>query len=148
MIRVKHIIAHRGPPFILDSNMTAAEASSFLLEHHIGGAPVVKGKDLVGFCSERDIVYRVVAAKRDPDATRVSDIMSANVLSGSPKDSAVDCENRMRERHVRHMPIVEDGVIVACISLRNLLQSELSEYKLEVESLTEYIRGPAPPLLP
>ena len=46
------------------------------------------------------------------------------------------------------MPIVEDGVIVACISLRNLLQSELSEYKLEVESLTEYICGPTPPPQP
>lgn len=148
MIRVKHIIAHRGPPFILNSNMTAAYASSFLLEHHIGGAPVVTENELVGFCSERDIVYRVVADKRDPDATKVSDIMSTNVLSGSPGDTAADCEKRMRKRHVRHMPIVDHGVVVACISLRNLLQSELSEYKLEVESLTEYICGPTPPLLP
>ena len=106
-----------------------------------------KGK-LVGFCSERDIVYRVVADKRDPDATKVSDIMSSNVLFGSPGDSAVECEDRMRKRHVRHMPIVEEGVIVACISLRNLLQSELREFKLEVESLTEYICGPTPPVLP
>lgn len=148
MIRVKHIIARRGPPFILDSNMTAAEASRFLLEHHIGGAPVITDEKLVGFCSERDIVYRVVADERDPDATKVSDIMSANVLSGSPGDTAAECERRMRKRHVRHMPIVDDGVVVACISLRNLLQSELLEYKQEVESLTEYICGPTPPLLP
>jgi len=148
MIRVKHIISRRGAPFLLDSNMTAAQASSFLLEHHIGGAPVISKGKLVGFCSERDIVYRVVANKRDPDATKVSDIMSDNVLSGSPEDTAVECEERMRKRHVRHMPILENGEIVACISLRNLLQSELSEYKLEVESLTEYICGPTPPLLP
>ena len=99
-----------------------------------------KGK-LVGFCSERDIVYRVVAAKRDPDVTKVSQIMSADVVSASPEETAPDCEDRMRDRHVRHLPIVEDGKVVACISLRNLLQSELKEYRLEVESLTEYIRG-------
>ena len=141
MIRVKHIISHRGPAFILDSNMTATEASGFLLEHHIGGAPVVTDGQLVGFCSERDIVYRVIAEKRDPDATKVSEIMSRNVLSGNPEDSAFDCERVMRERHIRHMPIVEGGKVAACISLRNLLQSELKEYKLEIDSLTEYIRG-------
>ena len=141
MIRVRHIIAHRSAPFLLDADMTAAEASRFLLDHHIGGAPVTKKGKLVGFCSERDITYRVVAEKRDPDKIKVSEIMSANVLSGSPDDTSVDCEERMRERHVRHLPIVEDGKVVACISLRNLLQSELNEYKLEVESLTEYIRG-------
>jgi len=141
MIRVRHIIAHRSAPFILDAEMTAGEASRFLLEHHIGGAPVTKKGELVGFCSERDIVYRVVAKNCDPEVTRVSEIMSSNVLSGTPNDTATECEDRMRKRHVRHMPIVENGKIVACISFRNLLQSELNEYKLEVESLTEYIRG-------
>ena len=141
MIRVRHIIAHRAPPFLLDADMTAAEASRFLLRHHIGGAPVNKDGQLVGFCSERDIVYRVVAKNLDPDATKVSEVMSAEVLSGAPNDTATDCEDRMRQRHVRHLPIVEDGKVVACISLRNLLQSELREYKLEVKSLTEYIRG-------
>ena len=142
MIRVRHIIADRAPPFLLDADMTAAEASRFLLGHHIGGAPVEKDGQLVGFCSERDIVYRVVAKKLDPDETKVSEIMGTDVLSGAPDDTVVDCEDRMRERHVRHLPIVgEDGKVVACISLRNLLQSELKEYKLEVKSLTEYIRG-------
>ena len=141
MIRVRHIIAHRSSPFLLTVDMSASDASRFLLDHHIGGAPVVKDGKLVGFCSERDIVYRVVAEKRDPDATKLSDVMSGNILSGHPEDTAVDCEKLMRERHVRHMPIVEDGKVVACISFRNLLQSELREYKLEVKSLTEYIRG-------
>ena len=141
MIRVRHIIANRSGAMILDADMTTAEASRFLMENHIGGAPVIKDGELVGFCSERDIVYRVVAAKRDPDATKISQIMSTKVLFGSPEETVIDCEDKMRERHVRHLPIVEDGKVVACISLRNLLQSELKEFKLEVESLTEYIRG-------
>ena len=141
MIRVRHIIANRAAPFVLDVSMTAAQASRFLREHHIGGAPVTEDGRLVGFCSERDIVYRVVAKQRDPSATEVSEIMSADILWGTPNDTATDCEDKMRARHVRHMPIVEGGEVIACISLRDLLQSELKQYKLEVESLTEYIRG-------
>jgi len=47
----------------------------------------------------------------------------------------------MQNAHVRHLPIVEDGKVIACISLRNLLQSDLSETRFEVSCLTDYIRG-------
>ena len=97
--------------------------------------------ELVGFCSERDIVYRVVAEKRDPDTTGIEEIMSSDVICAGSHDTVEDCEDVMREGHVRHLPIVEDGEIVACISLRNLLSSELNEVEFEVECLTEYIRG-------
>lgn len=141
MIRVSHIIANRARPFILDAKESVAEASRFLRKHHVGGAPVTEDGRLVGFCSERDIVYRVVGDGRDPDKTVVAEIMSTNVITASPSETALQCEDKMREAHVRHLPIVKDGEVVACISLRNVLKSELAEYKLEVDCLTDYIRG-------
>ncbi len=141
MIRVAEIIEHRAPPFLLDVEMNALEASRFLRKHHIGGAPVVRGGRIVGFCSERDIVYRVVAEKRDPEGLKIEEIMSRDVLCGSPEEPVLECEHAMREAHVRHMPIVKNGEVVACISLRDLLQSELGESKGEVHLLTDYIRG-------
>ncbi len=141
MIRVAQIIGHRALPFLLDADLNGVEASRFLRKHHIGGAPVVRGDRLVGFCSERDIVYRIVAEKQDPEGLRIEEVMSRDVLCGSPEDAVVECEHAMREAHVRHMPILKDGKVVACISLRDLLQSELSESKDEVDLLTDYIRG-------
>ena len=141
MIQVAEIIEHRAPPFLLDAELNAVEASRFLRNHHIGGAPVIRGGRLVGFFSERDIVYRVVAEKQDPESLRIEEVMSRDVLCGSPEDSVVKCEHAMREAHVRHMPIVKDGKVVTCISLRDLLQSELSESKGEVDLLTDYIRS-------
>ena len=141
MRRVIDIIANRAEPFLLDSAMNATEASRFLREHHIGGAPVTEDGRLVGFCSERDIVYRVVAKGRDPDVTEVSEIMSADVLAAAPGDTVARCESMMQKAHVRHLPIIEDGRVIACISLRNLLQSDLSETRFEVSCLTDYIRG-------
>jgi len=126
---------------LLDEEMTVAEASKFLREHHVGGAPVTRNGELTGFCSERDFVYRVLAAGRDPDQTKVSDIMSRNVVTATPAETAVECEDKMRDAHIRHLPIIEDGEILACISLRNVLRTELEEFKLEVDCLTEYIRG-------
>ncbi|TDJ70785.1 MAG: CBS domain-containing protein [Planctomycetota bacterium] len=141
MRRVIDIIANRAEPFLLDSAMNATEASRFLREHHIGGAPVTENGRLVGFCSERDIVYRVVARSRDPDETKVAEIMSPDVLAARPGDTVDQCETMMQNAHVRHLPIIEDGKVIACISLRNLLVSDLSETRFEVSCLTEYIRG-------
>ena len=141
MRRVIDIIANRAEPFLLDLEMNATEASCFLREHHIGGAPVTEDGQLVGFCSERDIVYRVVAKKLDPDAVTIAEIMSADVLAAKPGDTVARCESMMQNAHVRHLPIVEDGKVIACISLRNLLQSDLSETRFEVSCLTDYIRG-------
>ncbi len=141
MIRVAEIISHRAPPFLLDAELNAAEAARFLRKHHIGGAPVIRDGRLVGFISERDIVYRVVAEKRDPEGVRIEEVMSRDVLYGHPEDTVAQCEHAMREAHVRHMPIVKDGKVLTCISLRDLLQSELSESKDEVDLLTDYIRG-------
>lgn len=141
MILVRHIIEHRPLPFLLSTQQSVVEASRFLRKHHIGGAPVVKDGDLVGFCSERDLVYRVVAEKRDPAETTVEEIMSRDVVSAHSEDRVEECERTMKLHHVRHLPIVEGNKVVACISLRDLLQSELDESEIQVQCLTEYIRG-------
>jgi predicted transcriptional regulator len=141
MHRVGEIIGHRAHPFLLDARMSVLDAARFLRKHRIGGAPIVDGHMLVGFCSERDIVYRIVAEERSPGETLVTEIMSRDVVVGSPKDSIQDCEHAMREAHVRHLPIVKDGEVVACISLRDVLQSELADSEVETESLKEYIRA-------
>ena len=138
---VSHLLEHRPLPYLLSVEMSALDASRFLRKHHIGGAPVVESGHLVGFCSERDLVYRVVAERRDPVETSVGDIMSRDVISAVPESTVEECERLMRTRHVRHMPILENEKVVGCISLRDLLQSELDESELEVGWLTDYIRS-------
>ena len=142
MILVRHIIEHRPLPFLLETHQSVLEASRFLRKHHIGGAPVVDDiGGLVGFCSERDLVYRVVAEKRDPAETTIEEIMSRDVVFAHPDGKVEECERTMKLHHVRHLPIVKENKVVACISLRDLLQSELKESEVQVQCLTEYIRG-------
>ena len=138
---VNTLIEHRAHPFLLGAKMSALEAARYLRKHHIGGAPVVENGKLAGFCSERDLVFRVMAERRDPEETTVVEIMSRDVVSATPDSKVQECENLMYEAHVRHLPIVKDGEVVACLSLRDLIQSELKESETHVECLSEYIRG-------
>ena len=143
MLPVSVLIRNRPEPFLLDERLPVAKAASFLRRHRIGGAPVLRDGRLVGFVSERDIVYRMVAEGRDPDTTKVADVMTGPVITATVDETVEGCEEKMRRAHVRHLPILdEDANIVACLSLRDLLQTELQQAVFEVRCLTEYVQGP------
>ncbi|MCP3915725.1 MAG: CBS domain-containing protein [bacterium] len=141
MLPVSVLLRNRPEPYLLDAELSVAEAASFLRKYRIGGAPVLRDGELVGFASERDIVYRVVAEHRDLDATKVADVMSTPVVTATLDDTVEQCEQEMRRVHVRHMPVVDGGAVVACLSLRDLMKSELRQAENDVRSLTEYVHG-------
>lgn len=142
MFHVKNLIAPGVRPYLLSSEQSVLEASKFFRDSHIGGAPVVnEHNDLVGFCSERDLVYRVIAQERDVHTTLVRDVMSRDVVTAEMDSRIEDCERIMREAHVRHLPVLEEGRVIACLSLRDLLRCELDDSTNQVERLSKYIRG-------
>ena len=141
MLLVSHLLKNRPAPHTLASEISVLEAARFLRAKRIGGAPVVEHGRLVGFCSERDLVYRLIAEGRDPDRTRVADVMSRDVITAEPDDSVQSCEEKLRQRHCRHLPVVERERVVGCLSMRDFLQSDLREKETELEHLSSYIRS-------
>lgn len=141
MLYVRDLLRNRAAPHVLTSEISVLEAARFLRERRIGGAPVVENGRAVGFCSERDLVYRVLAEGRDPDRTRVADVMTRDLVSCTLDDTVAECESRLRERRCRHLPVVEGGRVLGCLSLRDFLQSDLREREAEVEHLSAYIRS-------
>jgi len=141
MLLVRHLLEHRAPPHLLSSGATVREAARFLRSKKIGGAPVVDGDRLVGFCSERDLVFRVVAQGKDVDQTRVKDVMSKKVVTAGPDDSIPACEEKLLVAHCRHLPVVDQDRVVACLSMRDFLESDLKEREEQLHALTEYIRS-------
>jgi CBS domain-containing protein len=141
MLLVRHLLQNRPSPHVLSSEITVLEAARFLRAKKIGGAPVVDHGRLVGFCSERDLVVRVLAEGRDPDTTRIEDVMTRDVVTAELDDELHLCEEKIRRRHCRHLPIVENERVVGCLSMRDFLQSELDEKSAEVEQLANYVRS-------
>jgi len=141
MLPVSVLIRDRPKPYLLDADLSVKEAADFLRGHRIGGAPVVRKSKLIGFMSERDIVFRVVAEGRDTSTTMVADIMSSPVTTADVNETVKDCEEKMQRAHVRHIPVLYEGQVVACLSLRDLVQSELRQAEVEVRCLSEYVQG-------
>jgi len=106
----------------------------------VGAVLILEHDELLGIFSERDLMIRVVSANKNPETTRIADVMTAPVLT-IPRDMAEDdVLNLMWARHIRHLPIVDEfGVVEGVVSIRHLLHQKVENLTQELDSLEAYI---------
>jgi CBS domain-containing protein len=114
-----------------------------LSEHDRGSLPVCNSKgELVGIITERDIVRTALTR---PDAStqklQVKDVMSTQIIIGSPDDDLSYAIKVMKERRIRHLPIVDKLKVIGMISMRDLLGVQLEKCQTEARYLSDYVYG-------
>lgn len=115
------------------------EAARRMSEARVGAIPVLDGRRLVGVFSERDLMTRVVVPGRDPQRVTMREVMSGDVVTAHPEETRSACVEKMRRTGCRHLPVLDDGEVVAMLSMRDLLRDEIEEQEQEIESLRAYI---------
>ena len=121
---------------------TVSVAIRSLAEHDRGSLPVHDDKgDLVGIITERDIVRNCVAHSKDCAKMKVRDVMSKQVVVGIPEDDLDYAISVMKQKRIRHLPIVDNKKVLGMISMRDLFGVQLEESKTHVRFLSDYISG-------
>jgi CBS domain-containing protein len=109
-------IVRRQDPLMLPPRTSVMEAARHMHARHVRAVLVTEGDaDLVGIFTERDAISRVLAAGRDPVATTLADVMTNNPETVTPHHTATEVLVLMKELHVRHLPVVEDGKTVGIV---------------------------------
>jgi CBS domain-containing protein len=121
---------------------SVSEAAALMREGKVGAVLVVEGERLVGIFTERDAVYRVLAAGRDPCVTRLEEVMTRDPLTVSPDESFGWALLLMHENGFRHAPVVADGRPIGVVSARHALDPELEEFAAEAERRKAIRRRP------
>jgi predicted transcriptional regulator len=103
-------------------NDTLRRLAETFVEESIGAALVRGPHGAIGLVSERDVVA-AIADGSDPNRTRVDEIMNEDVITIAPNDDLLDAAHEMLDAEVRHLPIVEDGVVGGMISARDALRA-------------------------
>jgi CBS domain-containing protein len=124
---------------VISKQETVFDAACLMAEKRIGAVPVVEGELVVGIFSERDIMNRVVAKNLNPQKTLVEQVMTKDLIVGSPDEDIEQILYRMKQSNIRHLPIVHEGKLVGILSLRDLLQADLNEKDQEIKIMTAYI---------
>lgn len=106
------------------ANVTVKRAVEVMNEHEIGCLVVVNRGEPLGIVTERDMLKRIIYELREPEKTRVIDIMSKPLTAAAPKMSAGDTAKLMFERKIKKLPVVENGRLVGLVTLTDLVRSQ------------------------
>lgn len=117
------------------------DAIEMMAEHHVGALPVLQEGKLVGIISERDYARKVILKDKSSKHTRVSEIMTREVIRVTPGDRVEHCIEKMKEHHIRHLVIEDAGVVEGMLSLRDLFTEVIAEQAETIDHLEHYIRG-------
>src|ERR687896_39519 len=132
MRAIRTIIEDQNP-VTASAEITVAAAARLMKERRVGAILVVQDGSLAGIFTERDALYRVIAEGRDPAATRVAEVMTANPRTIAPDRPFGHALHMMYEGGFRHVPVVDRGRLVGCVSARDALSSEITEFESDLE---------------
>ena len=117
------------------------DAVRMMAERGVGAVLVMQGVDLVGIVSERDYARKVVLQSRSSADTAVREIMTPEVITVGPSSSVSRCMQMVTEHRIRHLPVVDEGVVVGVVSIGDLVKAVIEDQQAELEQLQRYING-------
>ena len=139
-MQVENILQSKGRAVsTVTAGSTIAQAVELLNTKKIGAVVVVDGKRVVGILSERDVVRHLGTDWAALASRPVSDVMTKAVVSVSRFATVADVMERMTEKRIRHMPIVENGELVGIVSIGDVVKRKIEETEQEAIALKEYI---------
>jgi len=128
---LRSIVAGR-PPVVAASITTVVEAARTMKAHNIGALLVVDHARPIGIFTERDALFRLLAEGRDPHATRLADVMTAQPQTIHPDEPFVRALRMMHEGKFRHLPVVEFERPLGVVSVRDALDEDLYELRVDL----------------
>ena len=142
MSKVAEILDTRpGDIWSVRSDQMVLDAIKLMAEKGIGALLVIDDNRLTGVLSERDYARKVILENRSSSDTRVSDIMTRDVITITRESSVSDCMTMMTDNDFRHLPVVEGDQVVGMISIGDLVKAVIKEQKFTIEQLEQYISG-------
>jgi len=146
MISLEGILDSKGHElYVVSPTDTALHAVEVMCREHVGAVLVMDGDVLAGIFSERDLMTRVVLARRDPTDCRVGEVMTSRAVC-APLDATLhDALSLMTYRRVRHVPVVDRrGRVVGVVSMGDLVACTARDRENEIEQLHQYVSGRYP----
>jgi CBS domain-containing protein len=143
MGKVRNILKSKdGGVFSVPPTITVYQAIELMCDKNIGGLLIVENDgSLVGIFTERDYARKLILKGRSSKETLIGDLMTTKLITVTPDNTVEDCMRLMTDKHIRHLPVLENGVLVGIVSIGDVVRSVIDEQKGIIEHLEHYITG-------
>jgi len=125
--------------FYVSPETTVFEALEKMMDKNISALLVMENQQLKGIFTERDYARKIVLKGKSSKDTLVSEIMTANLITISSTDTIDFCMNVMTERHIRHLPVVDNDKVQGMISIGDAVKSIIELQQSTIKQLESYI---------
>jgi CBS domain-containing protein len=136
------ILHNKGAEVLtVEADTTVREAVALLAERKIGALPVVRGDEVAGIMSERDVIY---CLRTDGAAVLdwpVERIMTAPAITVERDHEVLSALSLMTRRRIRHLPVVEGGRIIGIVSIGDLVKYRMDKIEAEAAQMLSYIQS-------
>lgn len=140
MITVRRLLEMKKKGFwTVPPDMTAFEALQIMADQDVGALMVVSERKLLGIFTERDYSRKVILKGRSSKDTPVRDLMTQAVYCVGPDDTVEECMAVMNDRHVRHLPVLEDHKLIGLVSIRDVVNAIILSKETAIKDLEQYI---------
>jgi CBS domain-containing protein len=123
-------------------NQTVQEAAQLMSQHNVGAIPVVENGQVKGILTDRDIALRSTAQGLN-SSTSVSQVMSSNVITGTPNMSVDEAAKMMSKNQIRRLPIVQNNQLCGIVALGDIATN--NAYDQQAEQALSNISEPSQP---
>lgn len=121
-------------------DMAVTDVLGLLADKRIGAVPVIEREQVIGIMSERDLIYGI---RKDGAAflnRTIRDVMTSPVITVTSVTAPLEALAMMTRRRIRHLPVVDDGVLVGFVSIGDLVKARIERIETEANALREYIQ--------
>jgi CBS domain-containing protein len=136
---VRQMLEGKRDVYCVAPEDTVYDALRLMADKNIGAVLVLSAETLKGILSERDYARKVILVGKTSKDTRVSEIMTTDVVCVAPTWTADQCMALMTERRIRHLPIVENKRLIGVISIGDVVRAVVDEQQFTIDSLERYI---------
>ncbi len=143
MISVKQLLEGKraSEVFHVTPDHMVIDALELMAAKNIGAVVVLDGDRLIGIFSERDYARKGIIQGRKAKSTPVTEVMTPNVFTVTPTMKLEDCMKLFSDKHIRHLPVLENGKVSGMISIGDIVTTIMNEQKMHINFLEQYISG-------
>jgi CBS domain-containing protein len=142
MKTVEHILKTKGREIWSTSpDATVYDALKLMSEKDVGALLVMDRNRVVGVFSERDYARKIILKGKTSKETLVKEIMAEKVLYVTPSQTIEECMALMTEKHIRHIPVLDEGELAGVVSIGDVVKGIISHHEFMIDQLQRYITG-------
>ena len=145
MATVSEILAVKGSRVqAIGPDASALDAAIRMNDLKIGSLLVMDGERLLGIITERDMLQRVLVARRDPGQIPVGEVMTTELVCCHPHTTLEEVRGVLKNRRIRHLPVIDgDEKLLGMVSIGDLNAHQAVDQERTISILHEYIYGRA-----